>query len=361
MIVPPPVPPARRRRRPAPPPRRAWLIGALVLAGLIVGFLGTKALQPTGSAAPPLPLIRRPPAETSPAPQPSSPRRIASRSDIWPFARSFDTDRAMEHIRVLSEDIGKRFGGSPEEREASEYLTDRFSSWGYEASLQDSIPMPPSKKLTQNVIARMPPPDGRPRPPLTLYIGAHYDSIYKGGGSPGANDNGTGVGAMLEIARLMAPLEWPFEVVFVGFGCEECIDADRDHHHYGSRHFARQLKQQGEVELQRSRLINIDMVGVGSDLQLRAMGPGGTSMLERAVKSGKALSVKFRRRVGGSGSDHEAFERVGVPSVWLYRAKDPDYHTSRDRYENISPTCVQIAGRLVLHMIATLALEEQTP
>ena len=251
MIVPPPVPPARRRRRPAPPPRRAWLIGALVLAGLIVGFLGTKALQPTGSAAAPLRLIRRPPAETSPAPQPSSPRRIASRSDIWPFARSFDTDRAMEHIRVLSEDIGKRFGGSPEEREASEYLTDRFSSWGYGASLQDSIPMPPSKKLTQNVIAQMPPPDGRPRPPLTLYIGAHYDSIYKGGGSPGANDNGTGVGAMLEIARLMAPLEWPFEVVFVGFGCEECIDADRDHHHYGSRHFARQLKQQGEVELQR--------------------------------------------------------------------------------------------------------------
>jgi Zn-dependent M28 family amino/carboxypeptidase len=100
------------------------------------------------------------------------------------------------------------------------------------------------------------------------------------------------------------------------------------------------------------------MIGVGSDFQLRAMGPGGTSMLDRATASAKALGIKHRRRLGGSGSDHEAFENVGIPSVWLYRAEDLDYHTSRDRYENVSSKWVEAAGRLVLHMVAILAVEQ---
>ena len=51
-----------------------------------------------------------------------------------------------------------------------------------------------------------------------LLIGAHYDSVR---GCPGANDNGTGVAAMLEMARLLAGIKLHCSVRFVAFVNEE--------------------------------------------------------------------------------------------------------------------------------------------
>ena len=49
-------------------------------------------------------------------------------------------------------------------------------------------------------------------------LGAHYDTV---GGSPGANDNGTGVAALLELARRFAGRRQPRTVRFVAFVNEE--------------------------------------------------------------------------------------------------------------------------------------------
>ena len=51
-----------------------------------------------------------------------------------------------------------------------------------------------------------------------LLIGAHYDTVL---GSPGANDNGSGVAALIELSRLFAGLELPMTVRFVAFVNEE--------------------------------------------------------------------------------------------------------------------------------------------
>ncbi len=48
-----------------------------------------------------------------------------------------DTDRVMEHIRVLTVDIGPRVASSPQEREAAEYLAGELRSMGYEVEIQD--------------------------------------------------------------------------------------------------------------------------------------------------------------------------------------------------------------------------------
>src|SRR6266576_1240264 len=55
-------------------------------------------------------------------------------------------------------------------------------------------------------------------PPPIIIIGAHYDSVF---GSPGANDNGTGVAAMLALARRFARAKPKQTLRFVAFVNEE--------------------------------------------------------------------------------------------------------------------------------------------
>jgi len=51
-----------------------------------------------------------------------------------------------------------------------------------------------------------------------IMIGGHYDSVR---GAPGANDDGTGIAAMLEIARVMSHYEWPLDIYFGAWNAEE--------------------------------------------------------------------------------------------------------------------------------------------
>jgi hypothetical protein len=51
-----------------------------------------------------------------------------------------------------------------------------------------------------------------------LMVGGHYDSVPAG---PGANDDGTGVAAALELARVMSQYEWPLDVYFGFWNAEE--------------------------------------------------------------------------------------------------------------------------------------------
>jgi len=60
--------------------------------------------------------------------------------------------------------------------------------------------------------------DGASRQDDILVIGAHYDTV---GGCPGANDNGTGVAALLELARRFAGRPQPRTIRFVAFVNEE--------------------------------------------------------------------------------------------------------------------------------------------
>ncbi|MCJ8347489.1 M28 family peptidase, partial [bacterium] len=54
--------------------------------------------------------------------------------------------------------------------------------------------------------------------PKTILIGAHYDSVI---GSPGADDNASGVAVLLELSRLLAPIKLDCTLKFVAFVNEE--------------------------------------------------------------------------------------------------------------------------------------------
>src|SRR6266511_1946307 len=70
----------------------------------------------------------------------------------------------------------------------------------------------------QGTAAPLAKPFGVSKPPSIILIGAHYDSVF---GSPGANDNGSGVAAMLALARRFAGKPAQHTLRFVAFVNEE--------------------------------------------------------------------------------------------------------------------------------------------
>jgi aminopeptidase YwaD len=181
----------------------------------------------------------------------------------------------------------------------------------------------------------------RPGGSQMVIIGAHYDSVSAG---PGANDNASGTATMLELARVVAARQYPFTVRFVGFDAEEIGLI-------GSARYVSQLDQATrEATL---AMINLDMVGVGDRL---AFGGDGV-LIEPALRAAAGLGTNAGRMRGGAGSssDHASFQAAGIPSLFVYRGEDPNYHSAGDQARQVSPDHLATAGNVVLAVLDDLA------
>ena len=276
-------------------------------------------------------------------------RRRVRMSDLL---QRFDENAALEHVTKLADDIGPRYAGTPQEQHAAEYIRGVLTDLGYEVHLQKGIPVPPLSKVTQNVVGIKPGSSNA----LRIVVGGHYDSINRGGGSPGANDNGSGIGVVLEVARVLRRVKLPYRIDFVAFGSEESVDGVAAHHHYGSNHFvADYLESPGDPKL--VGMMSVDMIGVGNDLYARTVGLANRILVDKSLASAERLGVPLEVLSGGAWSDHDAFELAGVPSVWYHRKEDPDYHTCRDVSANVESVHLRTMGRLVLHILLSLTEE----
>lgn len=117
------------------------------------------------------------------------------------------------HVRELAGTIGERNVFRPKAlHAAADYIEGTWRAQGYTVRTQvyDAYGVPCANlEITRS---------GRTRPGEILLIGAHYDTVR---GCPGANDNGSGVAAMLEISRRFAELAPALTVRFVAFVNEE--------------------------------------------------------------------------------------------------------------------------------------------
>ncbi len=175
--------------------------------------------------------------------------------------------------------------------------------------------------------------------------------------SPGANDNASGVGVVLDLAKQLAmhPLEHT-TVWIVLTGCEEvgC---------YGAEDFIRRHK----TELQHAAWITVDTVGsrngvpvtlsqetflstTKSDGQLLEIVRGISS--RRPELRTREISMKGAYTEGAIGAKHglrvltiESHQDNGTLSEW---------HRPTDRVENVSPECVQATETLVRELLLEL-------
>jgi len=184
----------------------------------------------------------------------------------------------------------------------------------------------------RNVIARR---EGTDPERGAIVIGAHYDAYP---GSPGANDNASGVAVLLELARTLQPGPPRQTQYFVAFSTEEPPFFGSDE--MGSHLFARKLVDEGvEVEL----MVALDMVGYYSDDRgsqrfpfkgLRLLYPdrgnfvavvgdpgagAWIARVKREMRATEAIPVySFRSPSGWAPidlSDHRSFRALGLPGV----------------------------------------------
>lgn len=143
--------------------------------------------------------------------------------------------RLYRHVGVLAEDIGERHlwhTGSLDR--AARYIEDEFRGAGYTV---DTQPFIVRGVTVRNVIGALGPDDTAAD---HLVIGAHYDSVV---GTVGANDNASGVAALIEVARIVAERGAGLPIRAVAFVNEEppfFLTADM-----GSRRYARKLAERG--------------------------------------------------------------------------------------------------------------------
>lgn len=167
------------------------------------------------------------------------------------------SDNLESSVRWL-EGMGTRFALAENRRDVAVKIRNRFISMGYFGASLDSFYLEKTiqgvtyKTWQYNVIA---PVEGMDDDSITV-VGAHYDSYASGVNpfvtAPGANDNASGVAAMMEIARIFrgSRIRPEHTVVFVAFAAEELGL-------HGSRYQAEKSAASGEKIIM---MINYDMI-----------------------------------------------------------------------------------------------------
>ena len=168
----------------------------------------------------------------------------ASRSDV--HAQQYATmmrkpvsRKDLEHyVRVLAEDIGERHTGKMENLRAAAYFIESSlgeSNMGYRVQRQIYTV---GVQEVWNLEVTVP---GIGKSDEVVVIGAHYDTVP---GSPGADDNASGVGTLLCLANAFIGSENTVALKFVAFVNEEMPWAKTNE--MGSMVYANALKERGE-------------------------------------------------------------------------------------------------------------------
>jgi aminopeptidase YwaD len=176
-----------------------------------------------------------------------------------------------------------------------------------------------------NVIAR--PDSGQCR---TL-SGGHHDSVPW---SPGANDNASGSGVVLEVARAAAVAGLAGHC-FVLFGAEELGLL-------GSAFFVSQLTEEEREEL--DAFLNFDVTGTDA----RPLVAGDAVLLARAgaLAERAGLDVEFSSLPYEIPSDHRNFLDEGIAALVLH-TPDPDLaNTPEDTLANLEPISIEAVAAL---------------
>lgn len=282
-----------------------------------------------------------PPASAPAAPAPAAPS--ATPSPAAPVR--FDATAAMDVIEQLAAGIGPREASSPAFLAAADLVASRLTDLGYEARRQ-SVPVPAGNSwgvpvpsgTTQNIIATS--PGFSSQAPHRL-IGAHLDTVPQ---APGAEDNASGVGVLMELARMAAQQPPVVPVVFVWFGGEEPRGQGDALHHFGSQHLVATMDQS-----QRNALIgmlSLDRVGVGAEqVPVCYGGLGSSAVREQLVAAGGRLGIPVNR-CENRASDHWSFEKAAVPAARLGSIPYSAYHSEADLPNVVDPAQLDRVGRI---------------
>lgn len=215
---------------------------------------------------------------------------------------------------------------------------------------------------------------GTTRPNEAVVIAAHFDAFHGG-----ADDNGSGVAALLELARVAAERRFERTVRFVGFDLEErgSLGSTRyvEAGHANDVKAAIVLECIGFTDRDGEQDAPLGLqLGERADSLLIAANEDSRSMTELLFALNNALQLVKLRAVIAAGdgayplsgallrSDNGPFWLKGLPAVMLTDSanfRNPHYHTADDTPETLDPELIAATTRLVAAALAELA--EVTP
>ena len=285
---------------------------------------------------------------------------------------SVSTEQLRQHVQVLAGDIGERNIWRPQAlKRAADYIQRVWTEQGYRVHTQE---YDVQGVTSANLEVAIP---GGDLASQILLLGAHYDSVQ---GSPGANDNATGVAALLELGHCLAGRKPRRTLKLVAFVNEEPpLFWTRD---MGSDVYARAARARDDDI---RAMISIETVGYYRDAPGSQRYPpflgwfypdradfigfvsnlGSRALLKRAVAAFRAASdfplesLAAPAFVPGVGwSDQLSFWSAGYPGIMvtdtaLYR--DPHYHTAQDTPDKIDYVRFTAVTRGLCGGVAALA------
>ena len=191
----------------------------------------------------------------------------------------------------------------------------------------------------------------------TVIIGAHYDHLGHGimgslnAGDPaihnGADDNASGVAAMLRIAEdLKKGRDKNNNYLFMGFSGEEMGL-------YGSKYFA----NNPTINLGKANyMLNLDMVGRLNEEKVLAISGAGTSPAWKEVMEGLSIGgIQAKLSDSGIGpSDHTSFYLKDIPVLHFFTGQHTDYHKPSDDAELVNYQGILLVTDYILALIDEL-------
>ena len=313
--------------------------------------------------------VKRPPAQLIPLPpKPAADSPATSASTGGPSFRP----KAMEDIKVMTgpEAQGRRAGSTGEAKVAT-YLINQLRSLGLKPLGENgrftqafTIPAETETMVNGRLTFR---PDNQAglrspcvnvlgclegtKPEETICLSAHYDhlGVFEGRLYPGANDNASGVGCVLDVVRrLVSEGSTPKRSVAIVFWSAEEMGF------LGSSYFV----QHPTIPLARLvAVINADTVGNGTigDFALWA---NGANIVVRALQqaAAKAKAWAVLTAGGGHNSDQISFAQEGIPAATLMaREWLVNNHTPEDTEAFVKPEQIYLAGEIIYQAVKSLA------
>lgn len=242
---------------------------------------------------------------------------------------------------------------------AEAYALERFAELGLAATCHSYIL---ESQPRCNIVAIQP---GALVPETVIVVGAHLDSITDSRAerltiAPGADDNASGVAAVLATASALYGYEFSYNIHYVLFTGEE-------QGHYGSAAYARHLAAKGYRDVM---MVNLDMIGYNStntpsdiDIHIRAGAAGRGDwaigdIFSRAITTYNLGLIPEIVPSGTTASDHDPFWQLGYPAVLViedFEDFNPHYHTAQDLLTHLDADYLTRATQAVVATVAQLA------
>ena len=261
-------------------------------------------------------------------------------------------DRLRGHVEKLAGEIGERNTRQYNAlHSAANYILSRFSGLGLPVHEEKYLA---DDKEVSNIVAEI---KGSVHPDEIVVIGAHYDSVE---GSPGANDNASGVAAVLELARRFKDAKPQRTIRFVAFVNEEPPFFQTEE--MGSQVHARQARKQGDKVV---AMLALETIGCYSDLPKSqhypapfslfypntgnfvafVANPGSRDLLHRTIGAFRETTRFPSEGIAAPGwiegigwSDHWSFWKAGYPALMVTDTapfRYPHYHEPTDTPEKL--------------------------